>query len=320
MMAIIMRRLIIDLNAGLPVAGVPAWTFPAGALSENGTYAPLASSEQPVGTLIVSGTPPSLYVDVSEGDYVNGMPTSISAKLTLSSTPIPNAVSLYSLPGDVQNLQQAAMDSGYLGFDWVQQITLWPSPGLSTPSGNTLTAPPAFFDPPPGGYEYCITQPGVCPAGWASSAPFYYNTSTCANANNSGCVIATGPNAINTISFYDSPEDPLLPDDGSYLGFTTQLVGILSCSSPGAGDCSVDGTAPSPPLYTWKWIDTYTGGGGGVQTLSDVPASPGGSGGITVVELNGAPVPEPAALSLFGAGLGGLAWQRRRANRMRRHA
>jgi hypothetical protein len=166
---------------------------------------------------------------------------------------------------------------GFTGFDWQQVITVLPSPGpLAAASNPTirLTAPPAFLDPAPGGY---ILADGSKRSD--TSYPFYYNT----NGEVQSKV------RDNTLFFGDTPSDNCLPGGsgescggrtavpGSYIEFTTSLVGILP------------GNIPSPPLVSWTWRDTFNGTSGGISILkNDLPVDPGsGTGGITITSING---------------------------------
>ena len=144
-------------------------------------------------------------------------------------------------------LSQAAVDCGFTNFDWQQMITNWRSPDLIQ-NGNPipLTAPPAFLDPPLGGYNYCVPRYGSPCDGY----PFYWNPNT-TGMNWSLNKRETG----NTLSFIDVPADLQLPA-GGFLGFTTQLVGIVP-----------NGT-PSPLPEQWTWIDTYNGTSGGIPVTA----------------------------------------------------
>jgi hypothetical protein len=113
------------------------------------------------------------------------------------------------------------------------------------------------------------------------------------------------------LNFNDSPQGPcslaiwLARGDTCFLGgdaiiYRTQLGGI-----------NPDGT-PGPALYQWDWLDNYSvglGSTGGVGRLdADVPVDPGGTGGITILSIDGVPVggttvPEPPAVVLLTGGL-----------------
>ena len=71
---------------------------------------------------------------------------------------------------------------------------------------------------------------------------------------------------------------------GSYLRFTTRLVGVLF------------GSQPSQPLFEWSWIDNFNGLSGGIARLnSDIQVDSGsGTGGILVTAIDGVPQTPPA--------------------------
>jgi len=92
----------------------------------------------------------------------------------------------------------------------------------------------------------------------------------------------------NTLSFIDVPADSLLAN-GSFLGFTTQLVGILP-----------NGThAPLPEQ--WTWIDTFNGTSGSITavTASFLPVDPGsGTGGVTITSINSVVQTPPSVICM----------------------
>jgi hypothetical protein len=202
--------------------------------------------------------------------------------------------------GTPMSLQAAADSCGFTEFDWQQTIVNWPAPTvpslcaqsfsngshpcLETPSGSVLTAPPAFSDPPPGGYIYTTNSSSI----FYEAYPFYYNQTAvptgCAFSQINGqCNTLITTDEGNTLIFFDAPRNPLLPA-GDYMGFTTNLVGVLPDNTLG------------PVLATWSWISTYNGDTGGVtETASTAPPNGSGTGGVTITSINGVPQTPPSA-------------------------
>jgi hypothetical protein len=174
------------------------------------------------------------------------------------------------------SLQDAAKFCGFKDFDWQQLVTNLPLPSPMFQIGNDkpLRAPPTFFDPPPGGYTFQLPDGD-------NSYPFFYNPNNGELASHQ---------TTNMLSFIDGPSDVCLPGgdstgikgcdgahapEGSFLGFTTHLVGILPDGSPldlGIG---------------FSWISTFNGTTGGVSmTKNELPADPGsGTGGVTITNV-----------------------------------
>jgi hypothetical protein len=239
--------------------------------------------------------------------------TTQGSSLTLQ----PNIILASYTPSDGQSLASAAAACGFQNFDWQQQILLLPAPSpFATNSGTPVTAP--TLDPPNSGYTYPLT----CADGTVSTAingafPYYYNPS----GPPGDCFsLSYRESGGNTLTFGDNPADVCLPGfqwpltyaaflaqcggikapPGSFLEFDTELVGI-----------EPDGS-PSAPLYSFLWTDNFNGTVGGASTTaSDLPPDPdSGSGGITILSLNGvpvdnqpAPVDEPNSLLMLGGGL-----------------
>ncbi len=166
---------------------------------------------------------------------------------------------------------QAAQLCGFKAFDWQQKLTSLPLPSPFFQVGNppkNLSAPPAFFDPPPGGYTYQADN----------SYPFYYDPD---NGELQSQISG------NTLSFGDAPADNCLPGGsgsscsgktapkGSKLAFTTRLVGVNANRT--ATDLGIG----------FKWTSTFNGTSGGVsRTKNSLPTDPGsGTGGVTVIDV-----------------------------------
>jgi len=192
----------------------------------------------------------------------------------------PTAMEAEFRPSD--GLEHAASDCGFARFNWQQTIDFLPSPSPFTlaarPDLPALTAPPAFLDPPLGGYPYA-------PVKGTKAFPYYY-----ALDDNDPFPLKPHENGGTFLSFADAPFDPLLifvPLPSRYMAFTTRLVGVLP------------GGVVGPTLYQWKWKTNLNGLFGGVsQTASDIPVDAGsGTGGITITETNGVPtsLPPPSA-------------------------
>jgi hypothetical protein len=246
------------------------------------------------------------------------------------------------------SLAAAAAVCGFTEFDWQQSITAWPVPINPTNANNTplpgnvcqtaagnflciystltpnspVTAPPPVMDPVPGGYTYN-------PARTLNNYPFYYDTT----AVPTGCAIRdtdTGAcvqpiTAGNTVTFFDSPCLPALnPINQSacktnpgwglpcfrasapLAEFTTSLVGVLP-GNPPSGPIAV-------PIMSWSWVSDYNYSSGGVgvgaRTFNDVPAPPGGAGGVTITGINGVQLPPVVPSSQVATTASGLAYSR----------
>src|SRR5262249_50364400 len=141
-------------------------------------------------------------------------------------------------------------------------------------------------------------------------APFYYSPLDMPT----GCaeVPAIGPCLPvilgRQLNFYDSPRSGCFPGGKSehdlskcggtmppyYFSFTTQLVGILSCTPSSLG-CKSEGFKPSAPLFEWTWKSDYSGEDGGVYDVGVISETAGayapipgnGKGGITITGING---------------------------------
>lgn len=299
-------------------------------------------------SLAINATPsPSLYVNLAGGNPSStGQPTKILATATAATSPPPLGTSYLvpnaTLPPGTTTLQQAATALHFTGFDWVQQITQWVNPDLfpnTSPLNPITTADGPFYDPVAGGYRAPVgSTPNL-----SASPPFYYNVGTSpesdpysvdANMNDfsgtsvSKCSSLFGlqpEGAATTLCFLDNPDDVLLTGAQIAAGlapmFTTELAGL--CDDPGVGACNLDGF---DPLFSWKWTDTYNGNGcpendaslcpGGITPYglpsNAGPVYPGGTGGVTILDVDGVPVPEPSTLALLLSGIATLVFHRYR--------
>jgi hypothetical protein len=183
------------------------------------------------------------------------------------------------------SLTSAAATCGFSNFDWQQLITILPKPSpYKDASGDNLSAPGPFYDPPPNGYSYQNPPNAV-------ELPVYYNLFT-----SSSDPLSLAYNEVgNTLYFFDAPADPCLPGGAyrgycsgpdpynSYLAFSTHLVGIVGNPSNGG---KVQDTG-----IGFSWTDNFNGTSGGTAVLNAThPVDPGsGTGGITLTAVNNTP-------------------------------
>jgi len=246
-----------------------------------GTSPPTAPGAQVIGTVKVFGSDAYISADGTV------QPKSMTA-IFVPEISVPDAADLCHFVG---------------GFNWQQTVNVLPSPTnpslcFVSPSpcaeANSdpllvLTAPPAFPDPPDGGYT---NQPtGYDPYPFA-----YYQSDPIPKFNGDGTVHIEDPYAVN---FRDTPEFPLLPP-GKVMQFTTSLVGVLDDNTPG------------PVLYSWTWESNFTGASGGVSYLDNLlPPDPGsGTGGVTITSINGVLLPPVVPPSQVVTTASGLAYSR----------
>jgi hypothetical protein len=205
---------------------------------------------------------------------------------------------------------------------------------LATP--NSLTAPPAFNDLPDGGYAGSLAGYNPFPYYYpVANAVMPNQTLVLADdhdhnpldpADASGKTHLRGVNNTTFLAMSDTPSDPCLPGStilsfpkqliqralfcgaltaapGSYLGFTTSLVGI-----------SNDGNNTPIPLdsTSFTWMTTYNGTAGGVSGLSvSAPPDPdSGVGNITLTSINGVAVPPIVPPDQIATTASGLAYSR----------
>jgi hypothetical protein len=201
-------------------------------------------------------------------------------------------------PAGSVTIVQAANTCGYTNFDWQQTIYSNPiqdtvtavksSPECPAPQNKCVTPPP-FLDPPLGGYKYEETlrdKSGnlIYPNG-DNAFPFYWDADP-----NSGELLKEEPDGF-VLNFEDTPSDPCLLSSlglpsvaylttsairdacgnstapkGSYVGFTTHLVGICGTAA-GCKSSFVPGTETNCiTLQTcvdlkigFNWISTFNG-------------------------------------------------------------
>jgi hypothetical protein len=237
-------------------------------------------------------------------------------------------------------LAKTEADCGVTSFNWQQKLTATsPAPYYSCDdtgcSTQTQVVPGTrYYDPPINGWDYCNTSsdqwyiPGVLGGslGCANNYPYYFNPAT------------AGENP----TFMDSPADPCLlnPDGSPSIAWQTdytynnknkvKVKERCNVASPSAGELDFTTTLVgiiTPNVYallpySFEWTDTFndalTGmdGMGGIQYIStpgtEIPVDPStGFGGITVVSVNGVPVPEPSSfliLTISSVGLLLTAW------------
>jgi hypothetical protein len=239
----------------------------------------------------------------NQGDFtvtVSGCP--IDENFTLAfgaATGLGQEAVLATLTSPTSSLVDFANSCGFTMFNWQQQITTLPcgtgpraNPGAVLDAENycsdgSLKSPPAFYDPPDGGYVYL---------GSFNPFPFVYDPSQYIGDH---CTVALGgcppfPFISNgqTMSFVDIPGDPSLSGEppsampsGRHIDFSTSLVGVTLDASGNPVNITT--------LKTWKWNTTFNGSttGGVSQTASIYPIIPGsGTGGVTITSVNGVPL------------------------------
>jgi PEP-CTERM motif len=272
-----------------------------------------------VGTTLYSNAPPpppptpSLYVILTEtiSSKSPDFFTTMQAMPTVSVGPpkaLPGTVEtdfISSLPSNVTTVQQAANALGYSGFRWEQTVTI-PSPSPYFECTDPQCDPPGeenvvgrSADPPQYGWDYCNPHSLFKTRDFDCSTIFPYYAQFLPNSG-----------------FKDTPADPCLPGGsgagcggetanlGEALQFDTTLVGVYSDARPPGF------------VYSFDWQDGFNGTSGGVATtVNDEPVDPGsGTGGITLVSVDGVPVdvPEPSTLAVVSAGVAALGMVRRR--------
>ena len=211
------------------------------------------------------------------------------------------------VPTDTDGLPVGLTDEeaacGFTGFNWQQIITyqsaleeIKPKNPL-TAIGNgiqltnlsadgSLQAPPAYSDPPLGGYGYEDF--------FDDAYPFYWSSTELEPASKDYCN-AMPIKTPSTLLFSDCPGTVIEKD------FTTTLVGVLPSGMASA------------PIFTWKWYTTFNGTdtGGVKQNKSTSPPSPNsGTGGVTITNINGVQLPTAVSASQVTTTASGLAYSR----------
>lgn len=193
-------------------------------------------------------------------------------------------------------LTQAAADLNVSDFNWRQEILVLdrPNPFFASTDGCVVGNPvtfltdclplkaspgATFFEPPPGGYTYL---PGYDPF------PYYYDA---ANLQNNKVGDAH-------LTFFDRPANSCLAGGsgagqdkcqggeataGSFMLFRTSLVGVRSDNSP------------TDPFFQFTWSSNFNGTAGGISQLvgfNEIDEG-SGTGGVNILSINAAPVPEP---------------------------
>jgi hypothetical protein len=289
----------------------------------------------------------SLYLTVNTGGPNSasgpGHPTSITATLSLATT-APSQPHTYQVPvelpsgASISTLQQAASALGFDdGFEWIQQITTLPNP---SPLSECASAPPCnsadaavipltsastpFNDPPPNSYNSC--NPCVNPYPFAVALSSALNSERMDTtlsftdapadfciANDPGGSPSVGYNELANAGYTLPCAPPGLAEAGSYLSFTTELVGVTGDFIPGT-DCIALGTCTELDEFTWT--DSFNGinsqplsGTGGIATEfstldGDIPVDPeSGTGGTTITSVGDMPVPEPSSALMLVTGI-----------------
>lgn len=183
-------------------------------------------------------------------------------------------------PKVVSTLAEAADLCGFVLFDWQQTVTSLPqpSPFYQVGSKTPLTAPPPYLDPPLGGF-HTLGGKVIAPTAF----PFYYDPFT--NDLAQFTVTSVLPQML---FFKDNPTDNCLPGGsggdcggktaptGSFLGFSTHLVGVNADRTP--VDLGIG----------FDWKSTFNGTSGNTSVFrNDNAVDPGsGTGGVTITAVH----------------------------------
>ena len=241
--------------------------------------------------------------------YATVVPSS-SVKLSIPSIYSFRAmIATFTPPGGLTLSAYAKeLNASFIGFDWQQTITNWPNADLRLHNLALITPVPPdaqIVDPPLTGYNY--NPCGGTPSGSSASANPFYFTPT----GNTDCWSLVQNETSTMLSFGDEPMDGKLSSmqiaANNVPKFKTALVGI---------EQSGESLIPSSPLFFWTWETTYNGAAGGVNcatTNGDICSrsanSPkhqpgkGGTGRVTIISVNGVPIPEPPGSLLLASGM-----------------
>jgi len=180
----------------------------------------------------------------------------------------------------------ASASNGFCAFSWV---------------GCSLIAPPAFNDPPAGGYTYISTNP----------YPYVYRPAD----------LVPGKSCTFPLQIYGAlgqlggcPPFPYkISSDNTTLSFLDAPItnGLMAFKTTLVGVGKLDGVVH--PLYSWTWYSTFNGkdAGGVTQTASLYPLLPGsGTGGVTITSINGVQLPPVVPPNQVATTASGLAYSR----------
>ena len=272
------------------------------------------------------GPPPLSCSSILQRSFLFGGSNAIQISLSnYSKSNEPTVISATFTPGGGASLTEAEAACGVWQFDWENTITNLPSPSAFFAADSCyqankvnnayltvcaqMTAPPVFNDPPAGGYDNSAGD---------QSFPFYYDPYNPQILYNP--CLGTSKTDLECheddfhLYFKDQPYSPCFAGGanspacngqtippGQFIEFVTQLVGIDI----------LGGVVPLGIDFTWK--TNFNGGVGGVNAKNELIFDAGsGSGGITILTINGVPVSEPATFTVLGLGLAGLGVMRRR--------
>jgi hypothetical protein len=163
-------------------------------------------------------------------------------------------------------------------------VKVSPASGLcvSDWTGCSLIAPPPYYDPPAGGYqrsglnpypfyyppEYLVTDV-YCPLGtlqgfgsiYCSLGVFPFSFPYVVNSNDTTFAFFDAPSRGNLPGVPAAPNPPA----GSFIAFTTSLVGVSFQFIPGSVSCGPNNSFFCTRLFTWNWNTTFNGKSGGVS-------------------------------------------------------
>jgi hypothetical protein len=292
------------------------WSLSSGSLPDGFTLSPagvLSSTGSPLAP--VDSYSFTVQVTDSAGNLAT-QPFTLVIQPPLNVTPTVRGISLDSPTGSAMyaeassptglTILAAAAACNFISFEWQQTIWNLPCPSgifpvnrnnilpqnLCPDGSITATAANTLSDPPNGG---TTKKPGTNPG--YNPFPYYYPLTEVLTAENSPGSLCNATSKIclvtadGKLTFYDVPSGPWdntpassNPPANSFKGFTTTLVGV-------------DQQGNRTPLYSWTWNSTFNGSAGGLTLLDDNglnqdPPDPGsGTGGITIISINGVPVP-----------------------------